>query len=211
MINEALTEIQHRLVAPKGQRNTFGNYNYRSCEDILNALKPLLMEHSATVRLSDEVVEVGQRVYVKATATLHAGDETISVSAFAREPASRKGMDDAQVTGATSSYARKYALNGLFAIDDTKDADTQPPPAARTQAPPAKKPATVLDKWRPKLKGAPPDVLAISKAIAAAYGSKSTSALDAAHEEIMQCPDDQQRDLLIQFSGDVLAAIAEEG
>lgn len=127
MIHEKLNSIQTRLAAPKGQRNTFGNYNYRSCEDILNALKPLLSETGCTVTLSDEIVAVAGRVYVCATASIQHGSETVTVKAWAREPDSRKGMDEAQVTGATSSYARKYALNGLFAIDDTKDADTQPP------------------------------------------------------------------------------------
>ena len=120
---EALINIQSELKANKSQYNSFGKYYYRSCEDILEALKPLLKKYNATLYISDDVVEVGGRVYVKATATIHDGKEYISVSAFAREPESRKGMDDAQVTGATSSYARKYCLNGLFAIDDAKDAD----------------------------------------------------------------------------------------
>ena len=113
------------LKAPKGQINNFGGYNYRSCEDILTALKPLLAEYACTLVISDDIVEVGDRVYVKATASL--GDTSsefnLSASGFAREASSKKGMDDAQITGSASSYARKYALNGLFAIDDTKDAD----------------------------------------------------------------------------------------
>ena len=142
-ITTVLQQIQSRLVAPKSQRNTFGNYNYRSCEDILNGLKPLLAELGGVVTLSDEMVDVGGRIYVKATALLDVGGEVYEASAFAREPLARKGMDDAQVTGATSSYARKYALNGLFAIDDTKDADHGPPPQQqdRPQAPPPKKKA----------------------------------------------------------------------
>lgn len=120
-----LQEIQSKLKAPKGQRNTFGGYNYRSCEDILEALKPILAEYGAAVLLSDEIVQMGTRWYVKATATLKAeGEESISVTAFAREAENRKGMDESQITGSASSYARKYALNGLFGIDDTKDADT---------------------------------------------------------------------------------------
>lgn len=117
-----LSEIQRRLKAPKSNFNSFGKYNYRSCEDILEAVKPLLGD--CTLYLSDEVVEIGGRVYVKATATFADGQTETKVSAFAREPDSKKGMDDSQVTGTASSYARKYALNGLFLIDDTKDADT---------------------------------------------------------------------------------------
>lgn len=122
---DCLRNIQCELKAPKGQYNSFGKYSYRSCEDILEAVKPLLDKYKATVYITDEVVAVGDRIYVKATATFvdNAGKE-VSVSAFAREPVARKGMDEAQVTGATSSYARKYALNGLFLIDDNKDADT---------------------------------------------------------------------------------------
>jgi len=117
-----LSKIQQELKAPKGQFNSFSNYNYRSCEDILSAVKPFL--DGATITLSDEMVEVGGRVYVKATATLRTGSDQFSVTAFARESDSRKGMNSDQLTGATSSYARKYALNGMFAIDDTKDSDT---------------------------------------------------------------------------------------
>lgn len=123
MINETLQAIQTGLKAPKGQFNSFGKYAYRSCEDILEALKPLLSEHKATVMLSDEVVMIGDRIYIKATATLIVGEESRSVSGWAREEDTKKGMDASQVTGAASSYARKYALNGLFAIDDNKDSD----------------------------------------------------------------------------------------
>lgn len=113
------------MKAPKNQKNTFANYNYRSCEDILEAVKPLL-EETASVLLSDEIVLIGDRYYVKATATFKdsAGKET-SVTAYAREALEKKGNDAAQITGAASSYARKYALNGLFLIDDTKDADSE--------------------------------------------------------------------------------------
>lgn len=122
---DCLRSIQCELKAPKGQYNSFGKYSYRSCEDILEAVKPLLDKYKATVYITDEVVAVGDRIYVKATATFVDKDgKEVSVSAFAREPVARKGMDEAQVTGATSSYARKYALNGLFLIDDNKDADT---------------------------------------------------------------------------------------
>lgn len=119
-----LVEIQNKLNAPKGQYNNFGKYKYRSCEDILAAVKPLLHEYGCTLVISDDVVMVGNRIYIKATASLTNGsNETVTTTAFAREEEQKKGMDGSQVTGAASSYARKYALNGLFAIDDTKDAD----------------------------------------------------------------------------------------
>jgi hypothetical protein len=120
-----LIMIQQGLQAPKSRKNTFGGYNYRSCEDILEAVKPLLADQDCTLTLSDELCHIGDRYYVQATARLtNNSGETISVTALAREAETKKGMDEAQVTGAASSYARKYALNGLFAIDDTKDADT---------------------------------------------------------------------------------------
>ena len=119
---KTLNKIQKELKVPKGQTNTFGNYRYRSCEDIMEAVKPLLGE--AILTISDEVVMLGDRFYVKATATLKDGESVDSVTAYARESLEKKGMDTAQITGATSSYARKYALNGLFCIDDVKDADS---------------------------------------------------------------------------------------
>lgn len=125
-IIQKLAAIQAELKAPKGQYNSFGGYKYRSCEDILEAVKPLLKKEGLALILSDNIEEVGGRVYVKATATiLDSGDAggSIGVAAYAREAETRKGMEESQVTGSTSSYARKYALNGLFAIDDTKDAD----------------------------------------------------------------------------------------
>lgn len=121
-ITPILAAMQQKLKAPKNQFNSFGKYNYRNCEDILEAVKPLLGE--AVVLLSDEIIMVGDRVYVKATATLRFEEWSVSVSASARESLDKKGMDSAQITGAASSYARKYALNGLFLIDDTKDADS---------------------------------------------------------------------------------------
>lgn len=123
-IMKVLTEIQTKLKAPKGNYNSFGKYHYRSAENILEAAKPLLAEHQATLLLTDEIILVGSRFYVKATAVFHLDDESVSVTAMAREDESKKGMDGSQVTGAASSYARKYALNGLFLIDDNKDADT---------------------------------------------------------------------------------------
>lgn len=120
-----LVNIQAKLKAPKGQVNKFGGYKYRSCEDILEAVKPLLNENKCTLTVCDEIVMVGMRIYIKATATIrNEQGETEQTTAFAREPENKKGMDEPQVTGTASSYARKYALNGLFAIDDTKDADT---------------------------------------------------------------------------------------
>lgn len=120
---DKLKLIQSDLVAPKNLENKFGNYRYRSAEGILEAVKPFLSAVGAILTVSDEIVEVGGRIYVKATATFFADGESISTTAFAREAEDKKGMDSAQVTGACSSYARKYALNGLFCIDDTKDAD----------------------------------------------------------------------------------------
>lgn len=120
-----LIEIQNELKAPKNQRNNFGGYNYRSCEDILEAVKPLLKEQNIALIIQDEIVNISDRFYVKATATLfdEDGKRLAETSALAREEESKKGQDASQITGATSSYARKYALNGLFAIDDAKDAD----------------------------------------------------------------------------------------
>jgi hypothetical protein len=118
---EVLSKIQKEMKAPKSQYNAFGKYKYRSCEDILEAVKPFL--NGAVLYISDEMVLIGERYYIKATATLRNGDEAVSVTAYAREEAEKKGMDSSQITGAASSYARKYALNGLFLIDDTKDSD----------------------------------------------------------------------------------------
>lgn len=119
---ERLADIQAHLNAPKNQYNSFGKYKYRSCEDILEGVKPLL--NGLFLSISDEIVLIGDRYYVKATATITDGENSHSASAMAREEENKKGMDAAQVTGATSSYARKYCLNGLFGIDDAKDADT---------------------------------------------------------------------------------------
>lgn len=125
-IYQKINKIQVELKAPKSQRNNFGNYNFRNCEDILEALKPLLLREKIIIQLSDDLVQIGDRFYIKATATLIdvESGEKHSTTAFAREELSKKGMDGSQITGASSSYARKYALNGLLAIDDTKDSDT---------------------------------------------------------------------------------------
>ena len=124
-----LNKIQTELNAPKNQYNSFGKYKYRSLEDIFEGLKPLLKETKCSVTVEDEVVMVGDRIYIKATAKLlNPNLEVIATGyGWARESLTKKGMDDSQVTGATSSYARKYALNGLFAIDDVKDADSMKP------------------------------------------------------------------------------------
>ena len=122
-LHEKLQHIQAMLKAPKGQYNSFGKYKYRSLEDITEAVKPLLTELGAYILLSDQIVQIGERYYVQARAVLSDGADEIAVLGYAREPLNRKGMDESQITGAASSYARKYAINGLLAIDDTKDAD----------------------------------------------------------------------------------------
>ena len=135
---EKLSRIQYELKAPKDKYNSYGGYSYRSAEGILEALKPLLKTYGVYVTISDEIVEIGGRIYVQANVDLHdLNGSIISTHASAREAETKKGMDDAQVTGATSSYARKYALNGLFLLDDTKDADTDEY-AIQTKAEPKK-------------------------------------------------------------------------
>jgi hypothetical protein len=145
---EKLSDIQKRLKAPKSQFNKFGNYAYRNQEDILEAVKPLLAEHKLSMTVSDEIVEVGGRVYVRATVTVSDGMHTVSNSAFAREPLEQKGMNEAQITGSASSYARKYALNGMFLIDDTKDADAT---NTHGKEEPTKKQEAPANKAAPKL------------------------------------------------------------
>lgn len=125
-LTEKLLEVQQELKAPKDQHNNFGNYDYRSCESILSSVKPILRKHGLALTMSDELVLIGDRYYVKATATLidtAKGDDPVTVTAYAREEETKKGMDQSQVTGSCSSYARKYALCGLFAIDDGNDSD----------------------------------------------------------------------------------------
>lgn len=126
-IHEKLLLVQCELKAPKSQYNSFGKYHYRNCEDVLEAVKPLLQKQGLLLTLSDDVVMVGSRYYVKAIARVTDGENEVSVTAMAREEESKKGMDGSQITGSSSSYARKYALNGLFDIDDTKDSDTPAP------------------------------------------------------------------------------------
>lgn len=168
-IHDKLLVIQTSLKAPKSQTNTFGKYKYRSCEDILEAVKPLLKEHGLVLTISDEIVGIGGRVYVKATTTLWDGsmthgslpsDALVHVSAFARESLDKKGMDEAQITGAASSYARKYALNGLFCIDDTKDADSMDNTKTATKPSAAAAPKTVAS---PNKKASPADLRRIAE------------------------------------------------
>lgn len=125
-IQSKLLSIQTELKAPKNLHNSFGNYNYRNFESICEAVKPFLKQNNCSMSVSDDIVAVGERIYVKATITMLdiESGETVSASAFAREPLEKKGQDTSQITGSTSSYARKYAANGLFLLDDTKDADT---------------------------------------------------------------------------------------
>lgn len=159
-VYEKLNKVQVKLNAPKNQYNSFGKYSYRSCEDVLEGLKPLLKEVGAVVTITDDIVIIGEakegvsNIYVKATASFIDAEsgEAVSVSALARHADTKKGMDDAQVTGATSSYARKYALNGLFCIDDNKDPDALEPSntSAKTTAKP--KEAKPTPKEEPKKK-----------------------------------------------------------
>lgn len=167
-IYEVLTLVQNELKAPKNQRNKFGGYNYRSCEDIMEALKPILLRHNAGCKLSDKIIVIGNpevkltpegaiieengRVYVEATCTFTYGNQFIETTASAREEYNKKGMDSMQLTGATSSYARKYSLNAMFLIDDTKDSDatnthgkTTPAPEPAKVTPVAPKITTLTD------------------------------------------------------------------
>ena len=123
-ITQKLIKVQSELKAPKGQKNTFGNYNYRSAEDILEAVKPLLSEQGLLMTITDIVEQIGERYYIQAKVILTDGEDTVEVTGYARESLNKKGMDDSQITGTASSYARKYAMNGLFLIDDTKDSDS---------------------------------------------------------------------------------------
>lgn len=135
-VYEKLAKIQGSLKAPKSQYSDFGNFNYRSCEDILEAVKPLLQECKAILLLSDEIIPIGSRYYIKATATFQDAEnpEAVNVSAWAREAEEKPKMDAAQITGSSSSYARKYALNGLFCIDDARDPDALPGSDQKTAA-----------------------------------------------------------------------------
>lgn len=185
-LQQKLIEIQSELKAPKSQFNKFGGYNYRNCEDILEAVKPLCAKHEIVPLLSDKIVMIGDRFYIKATAKVTDGKEEIATTAFARESKDKKGMDESQITGSASSYARKYALNGLFCIDDTKDADfmdnsqsnkqQQPKPQ---QQPPKEAHVKGYDEFvaLQKTKKVPP--AEITKYIAAEFKKPKLALLDA--------------------------------
>lgn len=179
-----LEKIQKTLKAPKNQVNAFGKYKYRSCEDILEAVKPLL--DGAVVTISDTIREVGGRIYVEAAATFSDGVNHVSVTAYAREPAERKGMDDSQITGSASSYARKYALNGLFLIDDTKDADHDHQPKKETFKP-----------------------LDVGVVIDAMNKTTEKATLTKYYEAALNRADDKQREV-IQFTFDNLSKTMEQ-
>jgi hypothetical protein len=173
-IFKQLRELQAELKAPKNQRNKFGNYNYRSAEDILEALKPLAVKHGLTFRISDSIEMVGDRVYVIATVSANNDDgEYIESNGFAREEENKKGMDGSQITGAASSYARKYALNGLLLIDDTKDADATNTHDKTTASTPASKKSEsgIMDKAVAYIKGQT-DKAAAYDAIISKYGDQ---------------------------------------
>lgn len=150
-LNQSLVGIQQELKAPKGQFNRFANFNYRSCEDILESVKPLLHKRNITLVIEDEIYPIGDRYYVKSTAKISDGENEISAHAFAREAEIKTGMDAAQITGAASSYARKYALNGLFCIDDTKDADSQDNSVKPVVTKKSTKPASSVKKTAPSV------------------------------------------------------------
>ena len=185
-LQESLVAIQSKLKAPKNQYNNFGKYKYRSAEDILEAVKPLLAEHNVVLNMSDRIELIGTRYYLVSTAKVIKGEEEIVSEGRAREDESKKGMDGAQVTGTSSSYARKYALNGLFCIDDTKDADNdeyakqqQAPKRAAKQAPkPAAKPAQPAPQPYPEL-----DLEKALLAEAEASNAQSTAELTAIWEK----------------------------
>ena len=178
-IQEKLMTIQQELKAPKNQFNKFGKYNYRSLEDIMEGVKPLLAKTKTTLVLSDKVQSKGDRVYIEVEAVLSDtesnGDSFIKATACAREALTQKGMQDSQLTGSTSSYARKYCLNGLFCIDDTKDADTQEPPKAKTQP--------KLSPYLQKMKGYAENEPDIYKAVLAENGIKSAVELKTKAEQ----------------------------
>lgn len=144
-IHTKIIAVQSGLVAPKSKTNSFAKYKYRSCEDILEAVKPLLKEQGLLLTIEDDIQLIGSRFYVKATACVSDGTDVVRCSAFAREPEEKKGSDASQITGAASSYARKYALNGIFIIDDTEDADSMdnsPKPVGKAELPKPVLPAT---------------------------------------------------------------------
>lgn len=177
-ITQKLINVQSALKAPKGQYNSFGKYKYRSCEDILEAVKPLLKTNGLALVIRDEIIEIAGRVYVKATAqVLDENGGEISTTALAREPDMRKGMDESQVTGSSSSYARKYALNGLFAIDDNKDADSNELAKAEQEE---AKPKKTASKKQP-IQELPEDYCTICHLPVMAYDAKDKDGNLVAH------------------------------
>lgn len=190
-IFEKLQTVQNRLKAPKNRENTFGGFRYRSCEDILEAVKPDLEASGLVLVIEDELVHIGERYYIKATASVYDKQEPgtqVSATAYAREAESKKGMDDSQVTGTASSYARKYALNGLFLIDDTKDADTDEFQKQTARSQKSIRTDEKIDRGdlmrlRTKIKEANADLAAFCKA----YGIKKIEDLPAGlYEEAME-------------------------
>ena len=186
-----LSDVQARLEAPKGQFHSLGKYKYRSSEDIVESVKPLLTQHGLALVMSDSIVETGGRVYVHSTVTVTDGESEVSASGFAREEENKKGMDGSQVTGAASSYARKYALNGLFCIDDGKDSDSTNThgkyvPPERVTAPPVKD-----GKIKPQV-----DDETMEKAIAFIQNSKNPQQAYAMSVEKYTFTPDQDSELL---------------
>lgn len=205
-----LSHIQVELKVPKGQRNNFGNYNYRNAEDILEAVKPLLSKYNLCLTLSDELILVGERYYVRASAAIQDFSDPMTfttVYGFAREEEAKKGMDGSQITGAASSYARKYALNGLFLIDDTKDSDTTND--------------STLSKYIPKPKLAPGDMLITSdmyanllaqlKAVGITEKQDALSVLTALSTNKYQCKPSMLTQNQAQELGKAIVAYDNEG
>jgi len=185
METSVLQQIQMELKAPKSQFNDFGKYNYRNAEDIQEALKPILANAGHSLTLTDEIVQIGDRIYVKATVKLL--DQRlkliVTTTAYAREPLTKKGMDEAQITGATSSYARKYALGGMFLLDDTKDADGMPPDTGKTPLEPTTKPPAKAAE-KPKNAPSPIDLYLGTMRKAKETLSKLTGSDDAYYQAL---------------------------
>jgi len=187
-LTKKLNNIQQKLKAPKGQKNTFGKYNFRSCEDILEAVKPLL--NDCVIIFDDEIVVVGDRYYVKTTAMLTDGSKIIETVAYAREPLSKKGFDESQITGASSSYARKYALNSLLLIDDNKDSDStnhghqRPAPPRQAPIKPAP-PKSILQQVSDEINQISKGIEAARKALWIQLGVNSKEDVEKADEQTM--------------------------
>ena len=186
-----LSAVQAQLRVPKNQFNAFGKYKYRSCEDILEAAKPILKEHGLVLTIADDIKQVSERFYIQSTATLICIEtgEVLTTTAVAREPDQKKGADESQVTGATSSYCRKYLLNGLFLIDDTKDADA-------------------TNDHKPK---AEPKPLDVDKVLKALNSAKSKAELQKYYDSAMSRADEKQRDSIQFVYDNILATGAING